>query len=76
MAKYFSERVFMIELLGELNFFYTFHLSPNGELVRYNEKFQPQEVVVEVAKDVIGDSFCVKTCLGFCFRRDFFSFCM
>jgi len=40
--------MFMIEHLGDLKVFRTFHLSPIGELVGYNEKFQPQEVVVEV----------------------------
>ncbi len=45
MAKYSSERVFMIELLGNLKVFGTFHLRPIGELVGYNEKFQLQEVV-------------------------------
>jgi hypothetical protein len=35
----------MIKLLGDLKVFGTFHLSPIGELVRYNEKFQPQEVL-------------------------------
>ncbi len=58
MAKYHIERVFMIELLGDLKVFGTFHLSPIGELVRYNEKFQPKEVVVEVVKKVVGDSSC------------------
>ncbi len=42
MAKYSSERVSMIELFGYLKFFGIFHLSPIGELVGYNEKFQPQ----------------------------------
>jgi hypothetical protein len=37
MAKYYIERVFMIELLGDLKIFGTFHLSPIGELVRYKE---------------------------------------
>jgi hypothetical protein len=59
MAKYSSERVSMIELLEHLKVFGTFHLSPIGELVGYNEKFQPQEVVVEVVKEVVGDSSCV-----------------
>jgi hypothetical protein len=36
----------MIKLLGDLKVFGTFHLSSIGELVGYNEKFQPQEVVV------------------------------
>jgi len=48
MAKYSNERMSMIELLGDLKVFGTFHLSPIGELVGYNEKFQPQEVVVKV----------------------------
>ncbi len=39
--------------------FGTFHLSPIGELVGYNEKFQPQEVVIEVVRKVVGDSSCV-----------------
>ncbi len=52
MAKYYSEKVFMIELLGDLKVFDTFHLSPIGELVGYNEKFQPEEVFVKV----VGDS--------------------
>jgi len=59
MAKYSSERVFMIELFGDLKVFGIFHLNPIGELVGYNEKFQPQEVVVEVVKEVVGDSSCV-----------------
>jgi hypothetical protein len=42
MAKYSSERVFMIKLLGDLKVFGTFHLSSIGELVGYNEKFQAQ----------------------------------
>ncbi len=58
MAKYFSERVYMIKFLEDLKIFGVFHLSPIGELVGYNEKFQPQEVVVEVVKRIIGDSFC------------------
>jgi hypothetical protein len=41
MAKYFNEKVSMIELFGNLKVFGTFHLSPIGELVGYNEKFQP-----------------------------------
>jgi hypothetical protein len=54
-----NEKMFMIEFLGVLKFFGTFHLSPIGELVGYNKKFQPQEVVVEVVREVVGDSFCV-----------------
>jgi hypothetical protein len=50
MAKYFNERVSMVKFLGDLKVFDTFHLSPIGELVGYNEKFQPQEVVVKVGK--------------------------
>jgi hypothetical protein len=42
MTKYSSEKVSMIELLGNLKVFGTFHLSPIGELVGYNEKFQPR----------------------------------
>jgi hypothetical protein len=57
MAKYSSEKMFMIELLGDLKVFGTFHLSPIGELVGYNEKFQPQEVV-EVVREVVGDFSC------------------
>jgi hypothetical protein len=33
-------------------------LSPIGELAGYNEKFQPEEVVVEVVKKIVGDYFC------------------
>jgi len=58
MAKYSNEKVSMIELLGDLKVFGTFHLSPIGELVGYNERFQPQEVVVEVIREVVGDSSC------------------
>jgi len=43
----------MIEHLGDLKVFGTFHLNPIGELVGYNEKFQPQEVV-----EVVKDSSC------------------
>jgi len=46
----------MIKLLGDLKVFGTFHLSPIGELVKCNEKFQPREVVVKVVKKVVGDS--------------------
>ncbi len=41
MAKYSNEKMSMIKLLVELRVFGTFHLSPIGELVGYNEKFQP-----------------------------------
>jgi hypothetical protein len=58
MAKYSSERVSMIKQLGDLKVFGTYHLSPIGELVGYNEKFQPQEVVVEVVREVVGNSSC------------------
>jgi hypothetical protein len=47
----------MIELFGNLKVFGTFHLSPIGELVGYNEKFQLQKFVVEVVREV-GDSSC------------------
>jgi len=57
ITKYSNERVCMIELLGDLKVFGAFHLSPIGELVGYNEKFQPQEVV-KVVKEVVGDSSC------------------
>jgi hypothetical protein len=57
MAKYSNERMSMIELLGNLKVFGTFHLSPIGELVGYNEKFQPPKFVVEVVRKV-GDSSC------------------
>jgi hypothetical protein len=39
MAKYSSEKMFMIELLGYLKVSNTFHLSPIWELVGYNERF-------------------------------------
>jgi len=58
IAKYSSERVCMIELLNNLKVSGVFRLNPSGEFVRYNEKFQPQEVVVEVARKVVGDSPC------------------
>jgi hypothetical protein len=48
----------MIELLGDLKVFGTFHLSPIGKLAGYNEKLQPQEVVIEVVREVVGDSSC------------------
>jgi hypothetical protein len=41
MTNYSNERVFMIKFLEDLKVFNTFHLSPIGELVGYNEKFQP-----------------------------------
>ncbi len=50
--------MFMIELLGDLKVFGIFHLTPTGELVGYNEKFQPHEVVVKVVIEVVGDSSC------------------
>jgi hypothetical protein len=50
MAKYYSERMSMIKLLGNLKVLGTFHYSPIGELVGYNEKFQPQEVVGDVSR--------------------------
>jgi hypothetical protein len=58
MANYSSEKVYMIEMLGDLKVFGIFHLNPIGELVGYNEKFQPQEVVVKVVRKVVGDSSC------------------
>ncbi len=60
----------------DLKFFYTFHLSPIGKLVGYNEKFQPQKVVVEVLKEVIGDFSCAWIFLGFYFHWNNFVFCM
>jgi hypothetical protein len=39
MPKYSNGKMLMIEFLGDLKVFGTFHLSPIGELVRYNEKF-------------------------------------
>jgi hypothetical protein len=57
MAKYSSEKMFMIEFLGDLKVFGTFHLSPIGELVGYNEKFQPQGVV-EVVREIVKDFSC------------------
>jgi hypothetical protein len=68
MAKYSNEKVFMIKLLGDLKVFGTFHLSPIGELVGYNEKFQPQEVVVEVVREVVGNFSYALIFLGFCFH--------
>jgi hypothetical protein len=56
MAKYSSERMSMIKSLGNLKVFGTFHSNPIRELVGYNEKFQPQEVVVEVVREIVGDS--------------------
>jgi hypothetical protein len=47
----------MIKLLNNLKVFGVFHLNPIGEFVIYNEKFQPQEVVVEVVRKV-GDYSC------------------
>jgi hypothetical protein len=43
----------MIELLNNLKVSGVFRLNPSGEFVRYNEKFQPQEVVVEVARKLL-----------------------
>ncbi len=74
MAKYSSESVSMIEVLGNLKVFGTFHLSSIGELVGYNEKFQPQKVVVEVVREVVGDSSRAWTFLGFFFHRDILYF--
>jgi hypothetical protein len=56
MAKYSNEKMSMI--LGDLKVFGIFHLSPIGELVGSNDKFQPQEVVVHVVREVVGDSSC------------------
>ncbi len=50
--------MFMIELLRNLKAFCIFHLNAIGELVGYDEKFQPQEVVVKVVKKNVGDYFC------------------
>jgi len=57
MKKYSSQRMFMIELLRNLKFLGTFHLNSIGELVGYNEKFQPQEIV-KVVKKIVGDYSC------------------
>jgi hypothetical protein len=48
----------MIKLLGDLKVFGNIQLNSIGELVGYNEKFQPQEVVVEVVKELVGDFSC------------------
>ncbi len=39
-----------------------------GELVRYNEKFQPQEVVIEFVKEIVGDYSFAWTFFGFFFH--------
>ncbi len=41
-----------MEILRNLKVFGTFHLSPIGELVGYNDKFQ------EVVKEIVKDYFC------------------
>jgi len=48
----------MIKLLKDLKVFGVFHLSPIREFVGYNEKFQPQEIVVEVVRKVVRNSSC------------------
>jgi hypothetical protein len=58
MAKYPTEKVSMVKLLKDLKVVGTFHLSTTMELVGYNEKIQPREVVVEVVREVVGDSSC------------------
>jgi len=69
-GKYSSEKMFMIELLGDLKVFGIFHWSPIGELVGYNEKFQPQGVV-EVVREIVKDFSCAWTFLGFAFINIF-----
>jgi hypothetical protein len=58
MTNYSSEKMYMIKVLGDLKVFGIFHLNPIGKLVGYNEKFQPQEIVVKVVKEVVGNSSC------------------
>jgi hypothetical protein len=42
IAKYFSEQVVMIKLLGNLKIIRGFHLNSIGELVSYKESFKVQ----------------------------------
>ncbi len=46
IAKYFSEQVVMIELLGNLKVTRGFHLNIVGELVGYNENFKAQDAII------------------------------
>ncbi len=64
----------MIKLLVNLKVFGTFHLNPIRELVGYNEKLQPQKVVVEVITKIVGHSSCAWAFLGFCFHQDILYF--
>jgi hypothetical protein len=57
-GKIFQLKSVMIKFFINLKFFGTFHLNPIGELVGYNEKLQPQKVVVEVITKIVGDSSC------------------
>jgi hypothetical protein len=58
MAKYSNEKVSMIEFLGNLKFFGTFHLNLIGELVGYSQNFQLQEVVVNIPHITYPHSMC------------------
>jgi hypothetical protein len=40
MANYSNDKLFMIKFFGNMKVFNTFHLSPIGRLVEYNEKFK------------------------------------
>jgi hypothetical protein len=57
-GKIFQLKSVMIKLLVNLKVFGTFHLNPIRELVGYNEKLQPQKVVVEVITKIVGHSSC------------------
>jgi len=46
IAKYFSEWVVMIGLLGNLKVTKGFHLNPIGEFVDYNESFKTQDAII------------------------------
>jgi hypothetical protein len=77
MAKYSSERMFvMIELLGNLKVFVTFHLNPIGEFVGYNEKFQLQKVVVEVVWRICWRFFLCMNFFGILLSLKYFVFCL
>ncbi len=61
----------MFEFFRDLKVFGTFHLIPIRDLVGYNEKFQPQEVVAEVVKKVVENSFVLELFWGYVFIEIF-----
>jgi hypothetical protein len=58
MAKYFSEIVFRIKLIGDLKVFWYFPLESNWGTCWIQRKIPTSRSCCRVVKEVVGDSSC------------------